>query len=133
MGVAWLAAATAACWAAWMAWDRYTDLDPVTGHESGPYEAWQVVGCVLCLAIVAVVALQRLSRWVVVLTMSVAFSLAWVASGLTAVHSEPSDASLWPIGLGLLFVGMVLGVSVVAEVNRFAVRLAARRSTSGSR
>jgi uncharacterized membrane protein HdeD (DUF308 family) len=81
---------------------------------------------VLCLVVVAVVALQRLSRWVVVLTMSIAFSLAWVASGLTAVSSEPSDASLWPIGLGLLFLGMVLGTMVVAEVARAADRLAER-------
>lgn len=137
-----LALATAGCWVGWMAWDRDTHLDPVTLRESGPYEAWQVVGCVVCLVVVAVVALRRLSGWVVVPTMSVAFCAAWVLSGVVLAPAGPDrsgDTGLWPIGLGLLFIGMVLGATAVVGVDRFVVRLLGpsvdrgRRRGGGSR
>jgi hypothetical protein len=56
-----LAAATVGTCAAWPAWDEEYQLDPVTGVSSGPYEAWQVVGCGLTIGVLAVVAglLQR--------------------------------------------------------------------------
>ncbi|MDN5749452.1 MAG: hypothetical protein L0H64_13200 [Pseudonocardia sp.] len=40
---------TATCWWGWMAWGRGYRDDPATGTTSGPYGAWQVVGCAVCL------------------------------------------------------------------------------------
>jgi hypothetical protein len=53
LGIA--AAAVAAYWG-WLGWDTEYRVDPVTHVESGPYEAWQVIGCVLTLVVVAAVA-----------------------------------------------------------------------------
>ncbi len=53
-----LALLTAACWWGWLAWDHSYRHDPVTGVSSGPYEGWQVVGCVVSLIVLATSAMR---------------------------------------------------------------------------
>ena len=40
-----VAVLSAGSWLAWMGWDDEYQIDPRTQVASGPYEAWQVVGC----------------------------------------------------------------------------------------
>lgn len=42
------AVVTMTLWAAWLGWDQHRDVHP-DGSETGPYEAWQVIGLVLSL------------------------------------------------------------------------------------
>ncbi|GAA4529261.1 hypothetical protein [Amycolatopsis samaneae] len=108
-----LAGLTIAAWWLWMGWDTTYQVDAVTGARTGPYEPWQVVGCVLCLVVLAVVGAIRLPRWVVVLVMSVAFTVAW---SMTAIAT--ATGPLWGVGALMVFVGMVAGSCVVVAVVR---------------
>lgn len=100
---------TASCWWGWMAWDHTYQTDPATGTTSGPYQAWQVIGCVVCLIILAVGATIRLSAWLVIAIMSVTFTVAW--SGTAASGDE---TGLWAVGAILVFIGMLAGTGLVS-------------------
>ncbi|MFP5022344.1 hypothetical protein [Pseudonocardia phyllosphaerae] len=104
-----LALATASCWWVWMAWDHDYRIDPVTGEAVGPYEAWQVIGCGVCLVAVCVVATLRLPVWIVVLVMPIAFMWAWAA---TAASTD--STGLWLVGAFMMLAG---GVPLVALVS----------------
>lgn len=125
LGTAALALLTAACWWAWLAWDRTYQRDPVTGTASGPYEAWQVAGCVLCLVAVTVWAATRLPLWIVVPVVPVAFTAAW---SLTA--SSYDNSGLWPVGALFLLVGMIAGTVVVAATTSVVQRVARQNAAS---
>ncbi len=115
-----LAAATAACWYGWLGWDHTYQVDPVTGVESGPYEAWQVVGCVVSLAAVALLAGIAARPWLPVLVVPPVFTLVW---SLDAAPSD--DTGLWVVGAVLILVGLVGGSSLLGFV-AFAVRRLSR-------
>lgn len=106
-----LAVLTAACWWGWLAWDDEYQIDPKTGSASGPYEAWQVIGCVLCLLMIAVVAALRLHAIAVVATMTVSFTVAWT---LTAAGAD--DTGLFGVGAILVFIGMACSTTLVASL-----------------
>ena len=120
-GAAGIAAASVAAYWGWLGWDTEYQVDPVTHVESGPYEAWQVIGCVLTLVVVAAVAALVFPPWLVATAMTVGFTGAW------AVRAATSDESgLWIIGGIAVFVGTALGSTVVSVLVR-AVRGARRR------
>ncbi|GAB3701195.1 hypothetical protein GCM10027597_64830 [Saccharopolyspora tripterygii] len=100
-----------------MAWDRSYQTDPATGVTSGPYQAWQVVGCVVCLVALGVGASVRLPTWLVIPVMPVAFTAAW-----SWTASGADDTGLWVVGALLVFVGMVVGTGVVSGITAFARR-----------
>lgn len=105
-----------------MAWDHGYQTDPATGVTSGPYQGWQVVGCVVCLVALGVGASVRLPAWLVIPVMPVAFTAAW---SWTAAGAD--GTGLWVIGAVLVFVGMVVGTGAVSGVTAFARAAAARR------
>lgn len=111
LGAVVLAVLAASCWWGWMAWDRSYRVDPATGETSGPYEAWQVVGCVLCLVMVCVVATKHLPVWVVVPVTTAAFTGAWswTASGV-------DSSGLWLVGAVLVLIGTAIGAALVSGV-----------------
>ncbi|GAB2652866.1 hypothetical protein GCM10027271_08840 [Saccharopolyspora gloriosae] len=117
-----LAVLTASCWWAWMAWDQGYQTDPATGAASGPYQAWQVVGCVVCLVALGVGASVRLPAWLVVPIMPVAFTAAW-----TWTAAGADDSGLWAVGAVLVFAGMLVGTGVVSGITAFARGAAGRR------
>jgi hypothetical protein len=85
--------AGAAAWFAWLGWDISYQTDPATGTTSGPYEAWQVIGAVVTLALVAVLASLRLSMFGAAAALAAGFAAAWTAT------SAPEDQSgLWVVG-----------------------------------
>lgn len=103
-----LALLTASCWWVWMAWDHSYQIDPATGTTSGPYQAWQVIGCVVCLVALGVGATVHLAAWLVIPIMSIAFTAAW---SWTAASAD--STGLWGVGAMLVFVGMLTGTFLV--------------------
>ncbi|MEO3768840.1 hypothetical protein [Micromonospora sp. B9E7] len=114
LGVLFLAAATVGTWLLWLGWDDEYTVDAQTGATSGPYQAWQMIGCVLTLVLLAALAGTRLSPWLVALVMTVAFTAAWSWRA-----ASTDDSGLWAVGGVLVLVGMAAGST--------AVSLAARR------
>jgi hypothetical protein len=106
-----LAGATVATWWLWLGSDTEYQVDSVTNTSSGPYEPWQVVGCVLCLGGLAVVGALLLRRpLLIVPTMTVAFVVPW-----SVVASTRDDSGLWGVGAILLTAGMAVGTLLVAS------------------
>ncbi|MEH0937186.1 hypothetical protein [Micromonospora psammae] len=104
-----LAAATVGAWWAWLGWDSGYATDPRTGATTGPYQPWQVAGCVLTLALLAAAAGWWLSPWLVAPVMAVAFTVAWAAHA-----ASTDDSGLWAVGAVLVLVGTGVGTTVVS-------------------
>ena len=119
-GALFLAAATVGAWLLWLGWDTRYTVDAETGATSGPYEPWQVIGCVLTLVLLAALAGTRLSPWLVAAVMTVSFTVAW---SVRAASSD--DSGLWAVGAFLVLVGMAVGSTAVS----FAARRFTRRRT----
>ena len=113
-----LALSTAACWWGWLAWDNTYQIDPLTGNESGPYEAWQVIGCVVSLVVIGSGAALLLPAWVVIVTMTLAFTAAW-----TATAQSQDETGLFMVGAVLVLVAMAGATGVLT----FLVQAIARR------
>ncbi|OZV74971.1 hypothetical protein CA850_29365 [Micromonospora echinospora] len=108
-----LGVAAAVAYLAFLGWDREKDLDPVTGAETGPYEAWQVVGLALVVGALAFVA-GRMHQVVPALAaIPVVLTLAFVITAVTG--PEPG---LWPIGAVLMALGSAAGTAVMALIGR---------------
>ncbi|MGJ9406460.1 hypothetical protein ACHABQ_09080 [Nesterenkonia aurantiaca] len=103
---------SAGAWFGWMGWDQEYQVDPVTGMEHGPYEAWQVIGCGITLLLIALWT-SRSRWWLTVLLLPPSFTVAW---SLTA---EAEDSTgLWLVGAMLVGIGSTLGTVVVLGITR---------------
>jgi hypothetical protein len=121
LGVALL---SAALWFGWMGRDGEYQIDPVTQVASGPYEAWQVLGCAGSLLVVLVGALLA-GVWAVVASaaMTLAFTAAW-----TATAASRDDSGLYGVGAMLVLIGVAMATAVVSLATIGLRRLwAARR------
>ncbi|MGC4796048.1 hypothetical protein [Micromonospora saelicesensis] len=125
LGVLFLAAATVGAWILWLGWDTRYTVDAQTGASSGPYEPWQVIGCVLTLVVLAALAGTRLSPWLVAPVMTVAFTAVW---SWRAAGTD--DSGLWVVGGILVLLGMAAGSTVVSLAGRRVGRRFAGRPTS---
>ncbi|MEU1588152.1 hypothetical protein [Micromonospora sp. NPDC005710] len=122
LGVLFLAVATVGVWILWLGWDTEYTVDAQTGASSGPYEPWQVIGCVVTLALLAALAGTRLSPWLVAPVMTVAFTAAWSWRA-----ASTDDSGLWVVGGILVLLGMAAGSMAVSfPARRFARRRAGR-------
>ncbi|WZH53144.1 MAG: hypothetical protein PIR53_03910 [Nocardioides alkalitolerans] len=108
LGVAVL---SAAAWFGWMGWDDEYQVDPVTDVASGPYEAWQVVGCAVTLLVVGVVAARWWRPFAAAIVLSVAFTVAW-----SVTSAAEDDTGLWGVGAVLVLVGTSAASLLVAAV-----------------
>jgi len=120
LGAIATAGATVLAWWAWLGWDTEYQIDPVTLHESGPYEPWQVIGCVLTLVVVATVGGLLLPPWVVALAVTIAFTGAWSVGAVVR-----DESGLWLVGALGVLAGTAIGSTVVSVV-AWAVRGALR-------
>ncbi|MBB2925436.1 hypothetical protein [Cellulomonas cellasea] len=111
-----LAVLGAACWFAWLGNDTTYQVDPATGVASGPYEAWQVLGCVLSLAVAVVLGTVRLGGPTTVVVTTLAFTVAW------SVTASADESGLWLVGALLVLVGVAVGASGVAAVTAAVLR-----------
>jgi hypothetical protein len=121
LGLLALAGSTAAAWWLWLGRDTEYQTDPATGVTSGPYETWQVVGCVLSLAVLAFTAGLMLRPWIVVPTMAGAFTIAW------STVAARDETGLWLVGAILVFVGLTFGSAVVSSLAWLASTVLHRR------
>jgi hypothetical protein len=122
LGAIGLAVLTVAAWWLWLGWDTQYQNDPVTGVSSGPYEAWQVTGCVLCLAAIAVAGGLLLRPWIVISVMTVAFTVAWSWSA-----ARTDDTGLWLVGAFLVVAGLSSGSAALSFGARYVLSSARRR------
>ncbi|MEU7851326.1 hypothetical protein AB0B74_23845 [Micromonospora parva] len=113
LGVLFLAAATVGAWLLWLGWDDEYTVDSQTGATSGPYDPWQVIGCVLTLVLLAALAGTRLSPWLVAPVMTVAFTTVWSWRA-----ASTDDSGLWVVGGILVLVGMAAGSTLVSLAGR---------------
>jgi hypothetical protein len=88
-------------WLAWLGWDQKRDVQP-DGHQTGPYQAWQVAGLALVLLGTAAVAVW--GRRVVAALAGAVLGTA-LAAGLD--WSRDDGSGLWVIGVALLALGML--------------------------
>lgn len=117
-----LAALTVAAWYGWLGWDHEYQLDPVTAVVSGPYEASQVVGCVLTLIALALAAGVLVDPRLPVLVMPLAFTMAW---SIDAAGQD--DTGLWAVGAIMILVGTVTGAGALAALAAGLLRVTRRR------
>lgn len=119
--VAALATLTVGMWWVWLGSDTEYRFDPATQTYSGPYEAAQVIACVLSLIVLAVAGALLLPPSPVVVTMTAAFATAW------SINAAANDVSgLWGVGAMLLVFGMVAGTTVVVMATQGLRRLLRR-------
>lgn len=104
-----LAGGAALSYEGWLGWDRQYDIDPVTGNYSGPYQAWQVVGCVLTIAVLATGAGLLRRPGLAVAVVPVVFMLLWSRDA-----ARTDDSGMWAIGAIMLAFGSLSGVAAVA-------------------
>ncbi len=109
-----LALASAGSWWAWLAWDDTYQTDPATGVASGPFEGWQVVGCVLSLLVVGLLAHRHLPAGVVAVAMTVSFTLAYAASVVPADETGLSLVGVVMVAVGMTAISGLVAALVVA-------------------
>lgn len=97
--------------------DTTRDVDTATGTVTGPYEAPQVIACVVVLVALVVIGALLLPAWLAVLAVSLPFTAAW-----TIQASSTDDSGLWAVGAVLVLVGTLVGGAIVAAVTRALVR-----------
>lgn len=128
LGVLVVATSTVAVWWLWLGWDTEYDIDPITQSRSGPYEVWQVAGCVVTLIVIAVVGGWLLRPWMVAATMTVAFSVAWSWRAASV-----DDTGLWAVGAILVIAGMALGSAAFSYGARLGRDMGRRTGASRRR
>lgn len=116
---------TVVAWWIFLGRDVVRDVDPATGNVTGPYEAPQVIACVLVLAALVVVGTLSAPAWAAVLAVAVPFTAAW-----TIQAQATDDSGLWAVGALLVLLGTLAGGTVVALVTRVVERRRATRSTT---
>lgn len=104
---------TLVVWAAWLGWDQHRDVQP-DGSETGPYEAWQVIGLVLTLLAPVYWAASR--RYIAGAAFGVPVGLT-VAAG----YDWSDDSSgLFLVGVVMIMVGSLIvtcaATAVIASV-----------------
>jgi hypothetical protein len=109
VGTVGVAGVTVLIWWLWLGRDTGYQTDPVTGVTSGPYEAWQVAGCVLCLTALAVLGALFLSPWLVTAAITLAFTVAW---GSVAAADDPTG--MWAVGAMMVLVGTAAGSALLS-------------------
>ncbi|MGI5215710.1 hypothetical protein [Plantactinospora sp. CA-290183] len=115
-------AVTAAAYWGFLGWDQQKDTDPLTGNQTGPFQAWQVAGLVLVLAVLAFAAGLRGRPWLASIVVAVVLTVSFALDAATDVDAD----GLWPIGAALVTLGSLLGTALVAG----AGALLARRRTA---
>lgn len=113
-----LGGVTLAAYWALLGWDRERDVDPATGAETGPYQAWQLLGLGVVLAVLTFEAGRRGHPWLATLVVPAALTASFVVSAVT----DRSSDGLWPVGAVLVAVGSAVGTGLVAGLGAYLGR-----------
>ncbi|MFI1359253.1 hypothetical protein ACH4TV_37630 [Streptomyces sp. NPDC020898] len=110
-----LAVVASAMWAAWLGWDQQYDVHP-DGSQTGPYEAWQVIGLVLTLLAPVCWVASRRHFPVAVIGVPIGLTVA-------AFYDWSDDGSgLYVIGGGMVMMGSLAATIAVSAVIIFLKR-----------
>jgi hypothetical protein len=110
VGVLGVAILSALSWFGWMGWD--SEYQVVDGVASGPYEAWQVVGCALTLLAVFVGALLAGVRALFAApALVLAFTTSW-----TVQAAREDVTGMYGVGTVALLIGLTAGTALVSAV-----------------
>lgn len=110
--IASVTALSAGLWLGWFAWDAGYQIDPETGTTSGPYESWQVIGCVASWIALGWVANKFVAPVIVIFAMPAGFT------GAFAVTAASDESGLWMVGATLIALGTLAGTALlVAALN----------------
>lgn len=101
LGVVAVAVLISASWWAWLGWDTEQTLIPGTSSYEGPFEAWQVIGCGVCMV-------MTLAGAVILGVRPVPAAIATV---LSFTISFAASAVLIGGGDGLLLIGLIMGLA----------------------
>ncbi|WP_033337623.1 hypothetical protein [Catenuloplanes japonicus] len=116
-GAVAVAVLTVVAWFGWLGWDTEKDVD-AAGNITGPYHAWQVVGCgVTLLAILVAAILLRVNAAVTAVVLTLAFTIVW-----TWDAARHDDSGLFAVGALLVFVGLAASSAIAAAVTRSLAR-----------
>jgi peptidoglycan/LPS O-acetylase OafA/YrhL len=107
-----LAGITGVAYWAFLGWDQHKDTDPVTGSQTGPYQAWQVIGLGVVLALLVFEAGRRGRPWLASPVVSAVLTVSFAVDAATDADGD----GLWPIGAALVAIGSLLGTALVAGV-----------------
>ncbi|AVT35313.1 hypothetical protein [Plantactinospora sp. BB1] len=113
-----LAGLTALAYWAFLGWDQQKETDPVTGTQTGPYSAWQVVGLGVVLAVLVFEAGRRGRPWLAGVVVPAVLTVAFSVDAAT----DPDADGLWVIGAVLVALGSALGTGLVAALGAYAGR-----------
>ena len=127
--VAGTVAATTALYVSLLGWHTEMELSP-NGECSGPYEAWQVMGVAMGLALVVGVAAWHRHAWPSAISCVLCLTVLWSYDSATVNDQCRAGANLWPLGAALLFTGSALGLGMIAGVASY-VRTVLRRRSMG--
>ena len=97
--------------------DTTREVDPATGAVTGPYEAPQVIACVVVLVGLVVIGALLLPAWLAVTGVGLPFTAAW-----TIQAASTDDSGLWAVGAVLVLVGTLVGGTIVTAITRALVR-----------
>ncbi|MFI5842146.1 hypothetical protein ACIA8K_20770 [Catenuloplanes sp. NPDC051500] len=112
-----VAVLTVVTWFAWLGWDTKQDVD-AAGNVSGPYQAWQVIGCgVTLLALLVAAIVLRVNAVATAAAITLAFTAVW-----TWDAARHDDSGLFAVGALLVFVGLAASSAIAAAVTSFVAR-----------
>lgn len=106
----------AGLWWSWFAWDTVAGTD-AAGAQTGPYEAWQVAGCVLSWTALVWLGVRVLRPFLLITALPAGFTAAWILTA--ALHD---DSGLWAVGAVLVAGGTLAGNAVLVWVLRALTR-----------
>jgi hypothetical protein len=103
---------TGASYLGWLGWDQQRNPD-----GTGPYEAWQVVGLALTLAIVtATISWRSTDLTQPLMAIAVITAVLTFAFSIDAATDKTHDANLWPIGAIFVYGGSATGLLIVSLI-----------------
>lgn len=99
-------------WYGWLGWDHEHQVDPATGVASGPYQAWQVIGCGVALLVLLAGALLA-GVWppAAAAVLTLAFTAAW-----TVRAADEDETGMYGVGTLLLLAGLGVTSGAIAAV-----------------
>ncbi|MHC5906568.1 hypothetical protein ACVNF4_22080 [Streptomyces sp. S6] len=106
-----MAGVSAGLWAAWLGWDQERDVLP-NGDTTGPYEAWQVIGLVVCLLVPVWWGTRR--GWRAEVALGVTAGLCVAAS----LDWAPDSNGLFVIGVMMVAAASLTATTLVSAIVR---------------
>ncbi|MFC0624851.1 hypothetical protein [Kribbella deserti] len=104
------AVATVVAYLALLGWHAEKTLDPATGRETGPYEAWQAISLAVVIGILAAIMGRAGKALLAIEVIPATLALVFAIDAATGDNAD----GLWVIGALLVLICAAAGVAVVA-------------------